>query len=146
MRVYAHAVDIYFERKFSKQVRKFVSNKVFDFEYNSSQAKVRTMAKETGNYQIPFDKDGNLQHYPTDYPHFPTTWKNNEEFEDTLTYLTYSRGRSAAILEFAKSDGKKVHMFMKDFDQVVPYMSHGKITGKFTFCKRGMNYGLRMIL
>jgi hypothetical protein len=70
---------------------------------------------------------------------------DNYEFEDTLTYDGYSRGRSAAYFSFLRSDGRKVTVFLTDFESIVNHMVKGKITGKFTFCKRGMNFGCKLI-
>jgi hypothetical protein len=105
------------------------------------------------NYQIPFDKDGNQQDYPNGwyvgvYPnHKPggPHWFENFEFTDTLTYSTYGRGRSAVGFEFIRSDSTTVNMFVSDFHLVIPHMVNGKITGRFTFIKKGMNYGCKLL-
>lgn len=100
------------------------------------------MAK-TGDYDIPFDKDGNQ----LDYPGWnDPTWVANHEFTDTLTYVSYGRGRSSVTFEFAREDGRTVSMFVTDLDSVLPIMANGKLTGRFTFTKRGQNYGVRMII
>ncbi|SPA24561.1 hypothetical protein CBM2637_A150014 [Cupriavidus taiwanensis] len=106
-----------------------------------------------GNYQIPFDKDGNQQTYPESwyvgkYPDHKAAgpdWRDNEPFADTLTYTGYSRGRSAANIEFTRTDGTSVSFFMTDFHDVAPLMELGKLSGKFQFVKRGQNYGCQMI-
>jgi hypothetical protein len=36
-------------------------------------------------------------------------------------------------------------MFVTDFDSIVKELVDGKITGKFTFSKRGANYGCMKI-
>lgn len=100
-----------------------------------------TLAKN--EYKIPFDHDGNQLHYP-DYKRFEM--RDNYVFEDTLEFRDYSRGRSAAYFNFAKeSDGREVTVFLKDFCEIVKYMINGKITGKFTFTKRGENYGCKLV-
>lgn len=94
------------------------------------------MAK--GEYEIPFDKNGNQM----DYEGWNVaTMVPNHEFEDTLTYLHAGRGRSAVGFTFARSDGKTVNVFLTDMDKWIPKMADGKISGKFTFVKRGQNYG-----
>ena len=70
---------------------------------------------------------------------------DNYEFEDTLTYDGYSRGRSAAYFSFLRSDGRKVTVFLTDFEVIVNHMVKGMITGRFTFCKRGQNFGCKLI-
>ena len=71
---------------------------------------------------------------------------NNYEFTDTLVYSGYSRGRSAAYFNFkSKTDERNYTVFLTDFEEMVFKMANGEITGKFTFCKRGQNFGLKMI-
>jgi hypothetical protein len=113
------------------------------------------MMARTGNYLIPFDSDGNQQHYPErSYEPVPGTdrtrivdpdWRPNFEFEDTLTYEGFSRGRSAAYVLFRRGDGKRVTMFLKELDELMPRMCGGHVTGRFTFIKRGQNYGVRIL-
>jgi len=100
------------------------------------------MAK-TGNYQIPFNKDGDQLHYPDRWQN--AEMRDNFEFEDTLTFETYERGRSAAYFIFKRSTGEKVTFFMTDFCGIVNHMRNGKVSGNFTFTKRGMNYGTKML-
>jgi hypothetical protein len=115
------------------------------------------MAKP-GNYQIPFDRDGNQQHWPDPEYEWPEgygagkprlevapVWQDNSIFGDVLTFDGYSRGRSAAYFGFTRLDGKKVTMFLAEFTEVVPHMVRGKIGGTFTFVKRGQNYGAKLV-
>lgn len=99
-------------------------------------------ARKAGNYEIPFDKAGNQLHYPDHNVH---EWRANEEFEDTLTYAGYGRGRSAAFFCFKRANGKIVNVFMRDFEDMVPNMTMGQITGRFRFVKRGQNYGCVLV-
>ena len=70
----------------------------------------------------------------------------NEVFADTLEYVTYHRGRSSALFEFKRlSTRTNVFMFMTDIDDIIPLMVGGKLGGTFTFCKRGKNYGVKML-
>lgn len=108
-----------------------------------------------GNYPIPFDSEGNQQHYPEpSYERVPggdrtiridPEMRPNFEFDDTLTYEGFSRGRSAAYVLFKRSDGKQVTMFLKELDELMPRMCGGQVTGRFTFIKRGQNYGVRIL-
>lgn len=101
------------------------------------------MAKKTGNYQIPFDKDGNL----LSYPYNPAEWRDNYVFEETLEYRTYYRGRSSATIEFNDSDGHRYEMFLSDFHNVMQAkgLDGKKVTGKWTFIKKGQNYGIKAV-
>jgi len=72
------------------------------------------------------------------------TMIENIPFEDELTYKTYYRGRSAAGAEFTNSLGQIFIVFMTDLDKWIPIMTEGKIKGKFIYCKRGMNYGIKL--
>lgn len=106
------------------------------------------MAK--GNYQIPYDSAGNQLHYPevwtwTDGKRGEVVWRDNNPFKTTLSYDSYSRGRSAAYFDFKDPNGKTVVVFMKDFEAMVPHMSKGAVTGTFKFIKRGMNYGCQLV-
>ena len=96
-------------------------------------------------YQIPFDDSG-MQQYPAHYVD-GFRWEDNREFEETLTLTGYSRGRSAAGFEFRDSQGKCYYMFLTDMVELVTgnVLDHGKITGTWTFCKRGANYGVRLV-
>lgn len=101
------------------------------------------MVKKLGNYEIPFDKDGNQMDYP--YGYHLKEWKPNEIFEDILTYSSYSKGRSSIGFEFVRSSGAAfgttVNVFATDMDIFIPHIVNGQITGKFCFVKRGASYG-----
>lgn len=99
-----------------------------------------------GDYSIPFDAAGNQVHYPDwwSMEREPGEWRENFVFSDTLTYAGYQRGRPAAYFKFTRESGASVTMFLTDFEDIVPNMAHGKVTGRWTFCKRGQNYGVRM--
>ena len=102
------------------------------------------MAEKKGNYQIPFDENGNQMDYPT---WCGSEWKDNFEFEDTLTLNGFGRGRSSVTFSMVRSDGTTVSVFVSDFYEmaVAGAFKAGKIKGRFTFCKKGQNYGCRMV-
>lgn len=110
------------------------------------------MAKK-GDYQIPFDRDGNQQHYPEcwyvgEYPNHKAKgpdWRDNVPFADTLTFVGYSRGRSAAYFHFKRTDGTKVCMFLTDIDDAIQHLVRGELRGTFQFTKRGQNYGVQLV-
>ena len=73
-------------------------------------------------------------------------WKDNYEFEDTLKYSGYSRGNSSCTVQFKSvNDGKEYTMFMVELNDCIDKLVDGKLTGKFTFCKRGQNYGIKLL-
>ena len=71
---------------------------------------------------------------------------DNFEWEDILEYETYGRGTSAAHLYFKSTiTGKSYQMFLKDFGNISKRLVDGKVSGKWTFCKRGQNYGIKYL-
>jgi hypothetical protein len=71
---------------------------------------------------------------------------DNFEWIDTLEYETFGRGNSAAHLFFKSViTGKSYQMFLKDFENIVKLLVDGKVSGKWTFCKRGQNYGVKYL-
>lgn len=97
------------------------------------------------NIQIPFDVNG-MQPYPYKWSE-NFHWKENYEFEDTLEITGFGRGRSSATFSLEDSKGNRYSMFMKDMTEMIKSttITKGKVHGKWTFCKRGMNYGIRYI-
>jgi hypothetical protein len=104
------------------------------------------MAKEI---LFPF-LDGKLLSFADKYYHgrLPNfEWRQNEIFEDTITYVTYSRGRSSALLIFKRqSNGEQVEFFMTDGNDLIPLLVNGSYTGKFTYTKRGRNHAVKAVL
>lgn len=97
------------------------------------------------NYQIPFDNRG-MQQYPYEYSE-GFHWEDNRVFDATLTLGGSCRGRSAAGFVFVDGNGQQYYMFMSDMADLLfnAVLDHGKISGTWTFCKRGMNYGLKLV-
>jgi len=95
-----------------------------------------------GAYPIPFDKDGHL----LSFPYNPHEWRDNYVFEGTLKYRTYYRGRSSATIDFEDSDGRTYEMFMSDFNDLMLAKGFNgqEVTGKWTFVKKGKNYGIKL--
>jgi len=78
----------------------------------------------------------------------PPTWVENCEFEAVLEFQGFCRGRSAAYAEFLDlSEGVKYTMFLKDLDELIKNrdISWGQVHSIFTFCKRGQNYGIKLV-
>jgi hypothetical protein len=75
-------------------------------------------------------------------------WKENFEFEDTMWLSGMSRGRSAANFNLvSQTDGKNYNLFMTDIVDMIQNaaINKGKIKGKWTFVKRGQNYGIKLV-
>lgn len=103
-----------------------------------------------GKYLIPFDADGNQMTYCTGYDvaHYGATWQPNLEFVATLRYVTFERGRSAAHLYFEDVETDKQYvMFLIELDDILKHNAmHGNcVTGRWTFTKRGQNYGVKWL-
>jgi hypothetical protein len=102
--------------------------------------------------KIPFNPvTGEAQYFPSPvYVREPNArlepdWRDNVVFEDTLKFIGFSRGRSAANADFETSDGKRVTMFLADLGDAMKQMFAGCLRGSFTYCKRGMNFGIKMV-
>lgn len=98
---------------------------------------------------IPFGKsDNQLVDYVSNLYKDSVNWKDNYEFDDIMIAESVSRGRSSATFKFiSELDGRIYNVFMKDLLEMIKYgeFIDGKIKGKFTFCKRGTNYGLKLV-
>jgi len=97
----------------------------------------------TGDYKIPFDSAGNQ----LDYAGYGCAeMRENFEFNDTLTFQSYGRGRSSVTFTMKRfGTNTNVSMFVSDFSDIVNKMNHGAITGTFTFVKKGQNYGCKLV-
>jgi hypothetical protein len=92
--------------------------------------------------RIPISESGEMQRYSYSNERFI----DNCEWDDKLKYRGYARGRSAAYFIFkSELNEKKYYMFMKDLDDSIGRMALGILEGRFTYCKRGQNFGIRMI-
>ena len=82
-------------------------------------------------------------------------FRPNNVFEDTLVMTGYVRGTSAVRIVFVlETTGKTADMFLADFAQAVlssrvdytdKFQQGIRITGRFTYVKRGQEYGIRKI-
>jgi len=94
---------------------------------------------------VPLDKDGNQHSWmynPEEYGKEP--W----EFEDTLEYIGFSRGRSALNIQWKGLNTKKTYESGMSLlnDALLEGLINGKtITGKFTFKKQGTAVLLKAI-
>lgn len=94
--------------------------------------------------QIPFNEKNQLLHYARHGS--GVVWKDNFEFEDSMAFCGFTRGRSAAHANVkSEKTGQVYTMFLKDLGDAIPYLKDGKLHGQFTFAKRGTNYGIKYI-
>lgn len=116
------------------------------------------MAKnKKGDYRIPYNPEtGDIYDYAQfkegdalpPYYQDKYAWMDNHEFEDTMQFTSYYRGRSAAGLCLKSlATGVCYSMFMTDFNDVLASCNilKGVVSGTWTFCKRGQNYGIKMV-
>ena len=107
------------------------------------------MAKKNSLLTAPYDDRGNLR----DYVWGSSEWRPNDPFHATLTYVGYTRGRSAAGFVWADDEGHNYPMFMKQMDELLTEgrigidLLHGTsiVTGTWQVVKRGSNYGIARI-
>lgn len=108
---------------------------------------VRTVMKKS--YKIPFDPKGDLHEYPVEYPaphnKGNSIWVDNYEFEDTLSLEGWGRGRSSVTFQMKRLRGGVVSVFVSDFFDMALNMVNGSIQARFTFCKKGQNYGCKLV-
>lgn len=73
--------------------------------------------------------------------------KDPYTFSDTLTIMGYLRGRSSVQICLVGSKGEEYSMFISDFMDMVlsTDIQRARITGTWTFTKKGANYGLKKI-
>lgn len=107
-------------------------------------------------YQAPFDASGNLLHYPITRYRFDRDtgertsegpeWREVVPFAKTLKYKTYARGYSAAYFIWEDADGHTYPMFLTDLDTLLKHgYTSSAIMGLWIVCKRGQNYGIRLV-
>ena len=76
-------------------------------------------------------------------------WRDPWEFEDTFIIDDYSRGRSAAIFNLTSQTNPNMEctIFMSDMIEVIRQKTivKGVVSGRWIFCKKGQNYGIRLV-
>lgn len=107
------------------------------------------------DHMIPFYNGRMLEYTYYDYPttvdsergkygYAPTSWEKAEEFDATLAYVGYHKGRSSVRFQFRDCDrnGREYSMPMSAFNDIVGRMISGVVSGRWRFGKQGQNYGL----
>ena len=92
-------------------------------------------------------RDGKVEHFWGRDDTLREVFVPNFEFEDTLIFEGFSRGRSSVKAHFkSQFTGKKYEMFISDLGDVIKANYFiTKLSGRFTFVKRGQNYGIRLL-
>jgi hypothetical protein len=93
-------------------------------------------------YQIPFDTDGNLVNWVGHWMN--VQWRDNYVFHDTLEYLDYEQKQNSVTFRFKGTNGEYA-MSLRSFDLLVKAkrFQDNKVSGDWTFVKRGQNYLLQ---
>ena len=93
-------------------------------------------------------KDGKIEHFWGGNNTPREVFVPNFEFEDTLIFKHFSRGRSSVKAHFESlHTGKKYEMFVSDLEDVIlkRHFVNGCMSGIFTFVKKGQNYGVMLL-
>lgn len=92
--------------------------------------------------KIPFSKaTGCMLHYAeSGIEARLAVWKELYEFDATLRFEEFARGRSAVYAWMKDDAGLSYPLSLNDFEQFVPTMIKGRIPGRWTFKKQGQNF------
>ena len=81
--------------------------------------------------------------------------RDNYEFEECLEIHGFVRGCSSAVMilrpandhgeDFNYAKSVYYQVFLTDSKEVIQNMMHGIIYGKWTFVKRGENFGIKLV-
>lgn len=93
----------------------------------------------------PVDKSGNMLEYCGYGTNLPCGEKDIVEFEETMTFQYYTKGRSSLRFILKDSKGNVWSMMAQCIDSFVQRSINGVLTGKWVMCKRGQNYGLLIV-
>lgn len=110
---------------------------LLDYSYWDLSTEEKEICKRDGKFEIFWGRDNTLAE----------VFVPNFEFEDTLIFTHFSRGRSSVKAHFeSQYTGKKYEMFIRDLEDVIK-ANHfvTKLCGRFTFVKRGQNYGVLLL-
>lgn len=97
------------------------------------------------DWTVPFDRAGDMMSWESWRDQSDTRWAADYEWDDTLEYVTYSRGRSSVTVKLRGRGGRMFTMFLAEFMRCVPQMDKGSITGRWGFTKRGDSYGILLV-
>ncbi len=105
------------------------------------------MSKAKGVFKVYFDTNGDLLHRLYYWMQQQGNFKeeDNHVFQDRLEYTGFS-GNHVSFKSL--TTGRKYHMFVSDFHHVMmaKVLKDNIIEGDFTFCRKGVVQGFKMIL
>jgi len=115
----------------------------------------RPPTKPKVEMQVPFDADGNQLHrgpqqdrWNPDKMNGPSNvvWKPNHTFLATMTFdKFFNMGAAADYIRLHDERGRTYGMFLRELEKAIHNIDHGRLSGKFTFCKIGISYGVRFL-
>lgn len=104
--------------------------------------------RKVTQFEVCFDNDGCLKRH-SDYKSWgqPSPIKEpNAIFRDRLEYDGHFRAGGSSHIWFKSSaSGRRLHMFITDFDEIIRAgLFHGQsVEGHFCFTKKGQSQGVR---
>ena len=118
------------------------------------QVRKRDKTHKMREFEVMFTPDGDLSlsskvyHYGSGKSACFT--EKNSVFPDELEYYNYfgASGGNSYMEFISLKTGRKYHMFMSDFDDVLleKRFQDNKIVGLFFFCRKGSRQGIRLFL
>jgi hypothetical protein len=107
------------------------------------------MGKQGWDKLVPFTSRG-LVHYPDHFSRYvdgkeeEIQWFPQEQtrMHASLRFVRIASGRSAVNAIFKDTNGKEYPVFLRDFEDLIPKMACGLVTGWWIGVKRGQNFGL----
>lgn len=104
---------------------------------------------DINNIKVPFDVDGNVLHSDnTRWGSPPHEWRDNYIFSDTLQFMKFHNMKTSVHAEFKSlCDNREYVMFLSELERCIrlDVISNTRITGQFTFVKRGTNYSVSYV-
>ena len=91
----------------------------------------------------PVDENGNMIDYDVSWKR--SGEKDIVEFEETMAFKYYTKGRSSLRFILIDSQGREWSMMSQCIDSFVQRSVNGVLTGNWIMCKRGSNYGLLIV-
>jgi len=93
--------------------------------------------------QIPFDSNGDQIRNKSWVT--PTEFRDNNEFDDELTFSEFAHTQNSAYAIFHGRNSARYFMFFNDFEDVVQHLISGKLLGSFAFRNHGGYFGVVLV-
>jgi hypothetical protein len=108
--------------------------------------------------QVPFQKydiahisqyKGDLAGYVYDWSKQGYEWRENYEFNATLELRSIERRGHKCGAYFTDETGTRFYMFLSELEKVIKQSGvsrpGARVTGRWTFCKRGERYSIKLV-